>query len=66
MPISKQTSKQARHNYALFDVIINSTIKIKGALRPFERTQCAFYFLNFYINRSRHNTMALTDGQNFY
>lgn len=27
--------KQARHNYALFDVIINSTIKIKGALRPF-------------------------------
>lgn len=32
---SKQTSKQARHNYALFDVIINSTIKIKGALRPF-------------------------------
>ena len=31
----KQASKQARHNYALFDVIINSTIKIKGALRPF-------------------------------
>ena len=31
----KQANKQARHNYALFDVIINSTIKIKGALRPF-------------------------------